>query len=126
MPARTAPHFRRRNSAIPRGAAAIEFAFIFPLFFLIFYATVSYSMMLLVQMGLNNAAADGTRATIQLVSPLANNQTTFNAAATQEVVRAVQTSLNWLSKDQVAAIVSTIDVRSAPFSCSGRITATSR
>jgi Flp pilus assembly protein TadG len=115
-----APPFKSRRTpplsqqARTRGAAAIEFAFIFPLFFAIFYATVSYSIMLLVQMGISNAAADGARTAIQLVDPLQLNQTGFNAAAKQRVTQAVQASLSWLSDAQVAAIVSNINVTTTP------------
>jgi Flp pilus assembly protein TadG len=102
------------QQARTRGAAAIEFAFIFPLFFTIFYATVSYSVTLLVQMGISNAAADGARTAIQLVDPLQFNQASFNEAAKQRVTKAVQASLSWLSDAQVAAIVANIKITPAP------------
>jgi hypothetical protein len=75
---------------------------------------VSYSMALLVQMGISNAAADGARTAIQLVDPLQFNQVGFNAAAKQRVTQAVQASLSWLSDVQVAAIVSNINITTTP------------
>ncbi|MEY2837942.1 MAG: hypothetical protein RJB60_241 [Pseudomonadota bacterium] len=113
MLTRTAPP-KRRKAAKARGAAAIEFAFIFPLFFAILYATVSYSLTLLLQMGLSNAAADGARTAIQLVDPLQFNQTGFNEATKQRISQAVKASLGWLSKAQVAAIVANIKVTTSP------------
>jgi Flp pilus assembly protein TadG len=97
-----------------RGAAAIEFAFIFPLFFAVLYASVSYSLAMLVQMGMSNAAADGTRAAIQLVDPLQFNQAGFNAAAKQRVTQAVRASLAWLPASKVDAIVANISISTAP------------
>jgi Flp pilus assembly protein TadG len=114
MLASTTSHVRRRKATKARGAAAIEFAFIFPLFFAILYATVSYSLTLLLQMGLSNAAADGARTAIQLVDPLQFNQAGFNAAAKQRITQAVKASLGWLSEAQVAAIVSNIKVTTSP------------
>ena len=110
---------QRRAVAGSRGAAAIEFAFIFPLFFAILYATVSYSLTLLVQMGMSNAAADGARTAIQLVDPLQFNQAGFNAAAKQRITQAVKASLGWLSDAQVAAIVSNINITTQPDPGSG-------
>jgi Flp pilus assembly protein TadG len=97
-----------------RGAAAIEFAFIFPLFFAILYAVVSYSMALLLQMGMSSAAADGARAAVQLVDPLQFNQVGFNAAAKQRITQAVRASLAWLPASKVDAIVANIDISTAP------------
>jgi Flp pilus assembly protein TadG len=109
---------RRASSPIGtarhRGAAAIEFAFIFPLFFAILYATISYSLTLLLQMGMSNAAADGARTAIQLVDPLQLNQTEFNDATKQRITQAVKASLGWLSDAQVAAIVANIDITTSP------------
>lgn len=110
---------RHRQAARARGAAAIEFAFIFPLFFAILYATVSYSLTLLLQMGMSNAAADGARTAIQLVDPLQFNQAGFNAAAKQRITQAVKASLSWLSDAQVAAIVSNINITTSPDPGSG-------
>jgi Flp pilus assembly protein TadG len=105
---------KRCKAAPARGAAAVEFAFIFPLFFAILYATVSYSLTLLLQMGLSNAAADGARTAIQLVDPLQFDKAGFNTAAKQRVTQAVRASLGWLPKAQVEAIVANIDITTSP------------
>jgi Flp pilus assembly protein TadG len=108
------PHLGRRKARPARGAAAIEFAFIFPLFFAILYATVSYSLALLLQMGLSTAAADGARTAIQLVDPLQFDKAGFNTAAKQRVSQAVKASLGWLSEAQVEAIVANINITTSP------------
>lgn len=41
------------------GAAAIEFAILFPIFFLIFYAVVTYGLIFVAQQTLTLAAAEG-------------------------------------------------------------------
>ena len=45
-----------------KGAAAIEFAIIFPIFFIIFYAVVTYGLIFAAQQTLTLAAAEGARA----------------------------------------------------------------
>jgi Flp pilus assembly protein TadG len=47
-----------------RGSAAVEFAIVFPLFFLILYAIITYSMLFLAQEGLAAAAEEGARAAL--------------------------------------------------------------
>jgi Flp pilus assembly protein TadG len=57
----TRGHARRRAS---RGSAAIEFAIVFPVFFLVLYAIVTYSMVFLTQQSLTAAAEEGARAAL--------------------------------------------------------------
>lgn len=45
-----------------RGATAVEFALVFPLFFLIFYAIVTFGLIFAVQQNLTLAATEGARA----------------------------------------------------------------
>ncbi|WP_233829421.1 TadE/TadG family type IV pilus assembly protein [Paraburkholderia sp. ZP32-5] len=47
-----------------RGATAIEFALVFPLFFLVLYAIVTYSLILVAQQNLTLAASEGARAAL--------------------------------------------------------------
>ncbi|WP_081055830.1 TadE/TadG family type IV pilus assembly protein [Burkholderia pseudomultivorans] len=51
-----------------RGVAAIEFAFVFPLFFLIFYAIVTFGMIFLIKQNLTFAASEGARAALNYTS----------------------------------------------------------
>ncbi|HEM8496730.1 pilus assembly protein [Burkholderia multivorans] len=55
---------RRRQ----RGVAAVEFAFVFPLFFLIFYAVVTFAMIFLIKQNLTFAASEGARAALNYTS----------------------------------------------------------
>lgn len=47
-----------------RGAVAIEFVLLFPLFLVIFYAIISYSVILAAQQGLHSLSSEAARATI--------------------------------------------------------------
>ena len=48
-----------------QGAAAIEFAIIFPIFFLIFYAIITYGLIFAAQQTVTLAAAEGARAAVR-------------------------------------------------------------
>ena len=48
-----------------KGAAAIEFAIIFPIFFIVFYAVVTYGLIFVAQQTLTLAAAEGARAAVR-------------------------------------------------------------
>jgi Flp pilus assembly protein TadG len=48
-----------------RGLAAIEFAFIFPIFFLIFYGIVTYGIIFVAQQSITMAAEEGARAALR-------------------------------------------------------------
>ena len=47
-----------------RGATAIEFALVFPLFFMILYAIITFSLILVAQQNLTLAASEGARAAL--------------------------------------------------------------
>lgn len=51
--------FRRQ-----RGAAALEFGLVFPLFFVLFYGIVAYSLIMTLEQSLTHAAAEGARAAV--------------------------------------------------------------
>ncbi|MCW3695179.1 MULTISPECIES: TadE/TadG family type IV pilus assembly protein [Burkholderia] len=67
---------RRRQ----RGATAVEFAIVFPLFFVIFYAILSFGMIFVIQQSLTLAASEGARAGLSyapnLTTRVANAKTT--------------------------------------------------
>ncbi|WP_175624714.1 MULTISPECIES: TadE/TadG family type IV pilus assembly protein [Oxalobacteraceae] len=48
-----------------KGAAAIEFAFVFPVFFLVFYGIITYGIIFLAQQSITLAAAEGARAALR-------------------------------------------------------------
>lgn len=54
----------RRVAARQRGAAALEFALIFPILFVIFYAIASYGMTFMLIHAMNNAASEGARSAL--------------------------------------------------------------
>lgn len=51
-----------------KGTAAIEFAIIFPIFFLIFYAVVTYGLIFVAQQTITLAASEGARAAVRYQS----------------------------------------------------------
>jgi len=61
IPMHTANSSRQRKQ---RGATAVEFALVFPLFFLILYAIVTYSLIFVAQQNLTLAASEGARAAL--------------------------------------------------------------
>jgi Flp pilus assembly protein TadG len=79
------------------GAAAIEFALLFMLFFVVFYALVSYAIAMMLQESFQHAAEEGARAALA-VDPLAySSQSDYVASGVEPQVRSiVGTSLNWL------------------------------
>ena len=85
------------KTGLPRkqkGAAAIEFALVFGIFFAVFYGLISYSLPLLLMQSFNQAAAEAVRQAMA-VDPIAAG----NNYATQVTDRAkttVITQLNWI------------------------------
>lgn len=54
-----------------RGATAVEFAIIFPLFFAICYAIICFGMIFVIQQSLTSAASEGARAGLSYAPTLA-------------------------------------------------------
>jgi Flp pilus assembly protein TadG len=91
---------RRQN-----GTLALEFAPLFIIFFGLFYAIVSYSLAMLLQLSLTHAASEGARAAVKLADPLSVSSVTAYNALTREVVRArVLDTLSWMSPSLLAHI----------------------
>nr|WP_250494552.1 MULTISPECIES: TadE family protein [unclassified Caballeronia] len=83
----------RRNQ---RGNVAVEFAIVFPLFFLIFYAIVTYSLVFVAQQSLTLAAEEGARAALRYQA----NATSIDDALARRGSAACQTAQglsNWLA-----------------------------
>ncbi len=78
-----------------RGAAAVEFAIAFPLFFLVLYAIVTYSLIFLVQHSLTAASADGARAALVFVNAQ-DTASALNGRAQAACTRALQ-GVTWLA-----------------------------
>lgn len=58
------PGARARN-IVQRGVAAIEFALVFPVFFLLLYGIINYAMIFVAQQSLTLAAEEGARAALR-------------------------------------------------------------
>lgn len=69
-----------------RGAYAIEFALVFPLFFLVVYATLTYGLIFTAQQSMNYAAESGARAALSWPGS--------GAASTDTLLERAQAALN--------------------------------
>jgi Flp pilus assembly protein TadG len=81
---------------VQRGSTAVEFAIVFPLFFLVFYAIVTYSMIFVAQQSLTLAASEGARAALRFQS----NATSAASALALRASAACTTAtglVNWLA-----------------------------
>jgi Flp pilus assembly protein TadG len=109
---------------LQNGAAAVEFAVVFPLFFLIFYAIVTFGMVFIIQQSLTFAASEGARAVLNYTSaPCDRLQVNARNAVTQALAGAP-----WSQNVSFAAQVSTSvpEPTSTPgVTCSGAFTSTS-
>lgn len=63
------------------GAAAIEFALVFPLFFVIFYAIITYGLIFVAQQSITLAAAEGARAALRYAANDTDRETNATNAA---------------------------------------------
>jgi Flp pilus assembly protein TadG len=75
-----------------KGAAAIEFAAVFVIFFGVFYALVSYSLPLLMMQSFNAATSEAVRRSVAL-SPTINNYSTLIVSQAQGVL---SQQLDWM------------------------------
>lgn len=80
-----------------KGAAAIEFAILFPVFFLIFYAIITYGLIFAAQQTLTLAAAEGARAAVRYPVQLPANTTQLTARKNAACAMA-NGALDWLRK----------------------------
>lgn len=98
--ARPLPHRPRRPASHrQRGVYALEWAIIFPVFFMLLYACISYGLAFLVSQSMQLAAEDAARAALRYQSN--------RPARLQAAVTAAQQHLQWLPanlRPQPAAI----------------------
>ncbi|WP_017527863.1 TadE/TadG family type IV pilus assembly protein [Pseudomonas fluorescens] len=97
-----------------KGAAALEFAMVFMIFFAVFYGLLSYSLPLLLLQSFNQATAEGVRRGVAL------DPTTpgYPAALKSRAITAAQAQLQWLP----AAFKFTPAYVTATYSGSGMLT----
>jgi Flp pilus assembly protein TadG len=79
-----------------RGAAGIEFAFLFTIFFGVFYAILSYAFVTLLQQGLVQAAAEGARAAVRIDRTAFKSEAQYKTAAETMAGDAATKALSWL------------------------------
>ncbi|AIB34561.1 MULTISPECIES: TadE/TadG family type IV pilus assembly protein [Pseudomonas] len=85
------------KTGLPRkqkGAAAIEFALVFGIFFAVFYGLISYSLPLLLMQSFNQAAAEGVRQALS-VDPVAAG-TAYSTQVKDRAKTTVINQLNWI------------------------------
>ncbi|WP_081077201.1 TadE/TadG family type IV pilus assembly protein [Burkholderia pseudomultivorans] len=87
-----------------RGATAVEFAIVFPLFFVIFYAIVSFGMIFVIQQSLTFAVSEGARASLTYAPNLGSDQTPCASASnpvtrTQNACNTTLSAVGWLSSN---------------------------
>ncbi|MBK5412659.1 pilus assembly protein [Pseudomonas sp. TH34] len=75
-----------------KGAAALEFAMVFMIFFAVFYGLVSYSLPLLLMQSFTQAAAEGVRRSVALDPSTPN----YITALPNQAVAAAQAQLSWI------------------------------
>lgn len=97
-----------RTASRQRGVAAVEFALVFPLFFVILYGIVSFSLMFVAQQNLTLAAEEGARAALNY-----QQATTVSGALTARANAACAAATN-----MIATIVSSATCVATPTTCS--------
>lgn len=85
-----------RMATRQRGAAAIEFSLVFPIFLALLYAIVSYSMVFMLIQGFTYASEDALRAALAVDCDGLTAQECVNDRITPAVREQVVTSLAWL------------------------------
>ncbi|PIF39209.1 LOW QUALITY PROTEIN: TadE-like protein [Delftia sp. 60] len=97
-----AHRFHRSASLRQRGVYALEWAIIFPVFFALLYACISYGLAFLVRESMQAAAEDAARATLRYQ--------TSRSARLDAARSLVQQRLDWLPAD-LRPTAGSIDVR---------------
>lgn len=84
-----------------RGASAVEFAFVFPILFLLVYGVIVYSYVYVIQQSITYGAQQSAEAAVA-VNPQPDD--TLNARIEQRVRAVAVQSLNWLPANQLARV----------------------
>lgn len=97
---------RQRSAAstglrLQRGASAVEFAFVFPILFLLVYGVIVYSYVYVIQQAITYGAQQSAEAAVA-VNP--QPAASLNTRIEQRVRAVALQSLNWLPASQVARL----------------------
>lgn len=98
---------RQRGGAVSplrhaqRGASAVEFAFVFPILFLLVYGVIVYSYIYVIQQSITYGVQQSAEAAVA-VNP--QPDATLNARIEQRVRAVAVQSLNWLPANQLARV----------------------
>jgi Flp pilus assembly protein TadG len=89
--------YKRMRAHRQGGAITIEFALLFFIFFAVFYALVSYAIVMMLQQAFVHAAEEGARAAIA-IDPLAytSSATYYSSGVAPYVRTTIGTALDWL------------------------------
>jgi Flp pilus assembly protein TadG len=84
-----------------RGAAAVEFAFVFPVLFLLIYGVIVYSYIFVLQESINFAAQQAAEAAVAVEPDAAG----YDALATAQARAMASRALQWLPQSQQARVL---------------------
>jgi Flp pilus assembly protein TadG len=93
----TAGPVRRQHS----GAAAVEFAFVFPILFLLIYGVIVYSYVFVLQESITYAAQESAEAAVKVAPDIDD----ADAVRDANVRATAQNVLRWLPQDQRARVL---------------------
>lgn len=79
-----------------RGAAAIEFALVFIIFFGIFYGVVTYSLPLLMMQSFNNATAEAVRQSVAISPTVSSSAAGYASLVTTQATSTLSSQLSWI------------------------------
>lgn len=85
--------------AAQRGASAVEFAFVFPILFLLVYGVIVYSYVYVLQQAITYTAQQSAESAVS-VNPVTDDQATLNANIERRVKAVAVASLQWLPANQ--------------------------
>jgi len=85
-----------------RGASAVEFAFVFPILFLLVYGVIVYSYVYVIQQSITYSAQQSAEAAVA-VTPV-NDNAAYEAKIRTRVHAVALQSLNWLPANQLARL----------------------
>ena len=86
----------KHQSSAQGGAAAVEFAFVFPVLFLLIYGVIVYSYIFVLQESINYAAQQAAEAAVAVEPRSAG----YDAAATAQARAMASRVLQWLPQSQ--------------------------